>query len=214
MLYSHQGSRPAPLPFRITLASGFTRTDPATFTPEEIAESGFTGPFTEPPYDPTTQALDWIDGAYVVRDLPPPEPTPDWGRFKGALLSDPAANTALAQALPVAPSAVLALPAALIAAAAGADPADFFAAWGALRAADLIPADLLTTIGALAVACHLPTEFTTEMTRPFAQSVGQTWTAPNGSQWRVIQARDPQGQFLADDPATPARESLEWELVA
>lgn len=145
---------------------------------------------------------------------PEPTPEPDWGRFKAALLSDPAANTALAQALPVAPSAVLALPAALIAAAAGGDPSDFHAAWWALRAADLIPADLLNTIGALAVACHLPTGFTMELVRPFAQSVGQVWTAPDGSQWRVIQARDPLGQFLPDDPATPARESLEWELVA
>ena len=139
-------------------------------------------------------------------------PAPDWARFKAALLSDPAANTALAQALPVAPSAVLALPAALMAVAAGGDASDFHATWRALRAAGLIPADLLITIGALAVACHLPAPFIIELTRPFAQSVGQTWSAPDGSQWRVIQARDPEGQFLPDDPATPARESLEWVL--
>jgi hypothetical protein len=78
MLYSFNGCRPEPLPFRITLPNGFTRTDPSTFTEAEISAAGFTGPHAEPAYDPTTQQLDWKDGAFVVIAKPPapPEPAP------------------------------------------------------------------------------------------------------------------------------------------
>lgn len=77
LLYSHNGARPAPLPFRITLPNGFTRTDPSTFTEAEITAAGFTGPFIEPAYDPTTEELAWIDGAFVVVAKPPPPPEPE-----------------------------------------------------------------------------------------------------------------------------------------
>ncbi len=78
MLYSFNGSRPAPLPFRITLPNGFTRTDPSTFTEEEITAAGFAGPYTEPAYDAAKEQLDWVDGAFVVTAKPPapPEPAP------------------------------------------------------------------------------------------------------------------------------------------
>jgi hypothetical protein len=77
MLYSFQGSRPAPLPFRITLPNGFTRTDPSTFTENEITAAGFTGPYVEPPYDPAIEQLGWVDGAFTVEPLPPPLPKPE-----------------------------------------------------------------------------------------------------------------------------------------
>jgi hypothetical protein len=76
-LYSLNGSHPEPIPFRITLPNGFTRTDPTTFTKEEIAAAGFIGPYAKPPYDPATQQLDWINGAFVVALLPPPPPKPE-----------------------------------------------------------------------------------------------------------------------------------------
>jgi hypothetical protein len=78
LLYSYNNARPEPLPFRITLPTGFTRTDPSTFTEDEIVAAGFTGPYTEPPYDPATEQLDWADGIYSVTPLPlpPPEPEP------------------------------------------------------------------------------------------------------------------------------------------
>ncbi len=78
LLYSHNGSRPEPLPFRITLPNGFTRTDPSTFTDEEITAAGFTGPYAEPPYDPATEQIDWVEGAFVVvtKTPTPPEPSP------------------------------------------------------------------------------------------------------------------------------------------
>lgn len=77
LLYSHNSARPEPLPFRITLPNGFTRTDPSTFTEDEITAAGFAGPYTEPAYDPTTQQLDWVDGAFVVIANPPAPPEPE-----------------------------------------------------------------------------------------------------------------------------------------
>lgn len=77
MLYSFNGSRPAPLPFRITLPNGFTRTDPSTFTEDEITAAGFTGPYVEPTYDSTTQQLDWVDGTFIVIPKPPVPPEPE-----------------------------------------------------------------------------------------------------------------------------------------
>jgi hypothetical protein len=78
MLYSFQGNLPAPLPFRITLPNGFTRTDPSTFTEDEITSAGFSGPYIEPPYNSDTEQLSWVDGAYIVVEKPlaPPEPVP------------------------------------------------------------------------------------------------------------------------------------------
>lgn len=78
LLYSYGNARPEPLPFRITLPNGFTRTDPSTFTEDEIVSAGFTGPYSEPSYDPATEQLDWIDRGFVVIPKPPlpPEPEP------------------------------------------------------------------------------------------------------------------------------------------
>lgn len=77
MLYSFNGCRPEPLPFRITLPNGFTRTDPSTFTEDEITAAGFTGPYTEPAYDSITQQLDWVDGTFVIVTKPPAPPEPE-----------------------------------------------------------------------------------------------------------------------------------------
>ena len=77
ILYSHNTARPEPLPFRITLPNGFTRTDPSTFTEDEITAAGFSGPYTEPAYDPATEQLEWIDGAFVVTAKPPAPPAPE-----------------------------------------------------------------------------------------------------------------------------------------
>ena len=79
MLYSFNGNRPEPLPFRITLPNGFTRTDPSTFTEAEITAAGFSGPYTEPAYDPTTEQLEWSSiGTFVIVAKPPApaEPAP------------------------------------------------------------------------------------------------------------------------------------------
>jgi hypothetical protein len=82
MFYSFNGSRPEPLPFRITLPNGFTRTDPSTFTEDEILAAGFTGPFVEPAYNPDTEELEWVsrigvDGLFIAVPKPPAPPEPD-----------------------------------------------------------------------------------------------------------------------------------------
>lgn len=73
-LYSYQGATPAPLPHRIILPDGQSRTDPATFTTDELAAAGYIAAPPLPTYDPATQAAPiWHDGMWVVRDLTPDE---------------------------------------------------------------------------------------------------------------------------------------------
>lgn len=58
MLYSLNGAYPKPLPKRIVLSDGTTRTDPTTFTSEEIADAGYT-PVSDPPSTPPYHRLIW-----------------------------------------------------------------------------------------------------------------------------------------------------------
>jgi len=59
MLYSHNGAYPTSLPNRIRLSDGSTRTDPDTFTAEEIADAGYAVAGDPPGYNPNTQRLGW-----------------------------------------------------------------------------------------------------------------------------------------------------------
>ena len=70
-LYSLNGALPAPLPARVRLSNGLTRTAPSTYTGEEISEWGYTGPINKPAYDPSIEAIFWseADAAYLVRQL-------------------------------------------------------------------------------------------------------------------------------------------------
>ena len=186
--YSLDNQRPAPLPWRITLPSGFTRTDPSTFTEDEILAAGFTGPYSEPDYDPATQQLDWIDGEYVVTALPPPPPTPDWDAFKRVALSSSTLNQILAQAYQTCPVAAGALAPALLK-AEGNGAGDFAAVWGSIVADCGVPSELIEEFVQAAENCRLPSEFV---------------AALNPAQRR---ARDEQGRFIADDPTTPENEA-------
>jgi len=69
MLYSYQSNYPQPLTFRIRLSNGSTRTEPYTFSQEEIEDAGF----TEVPDEPTitfNQILSWDrqNIQWVIRD--------------------------------------------------------------------------------------------------------------------------------------------------
>jgi hypothetical protein len=68
-LYSYQGNYPTTLPFRIRLEDGSTRTDPSTFTPEEIAIAGYLA-VDNPPIIEPNEALEWNsqDLLWVVRE--------------------------------------------------------------------------------------------------------------------------------------------------
>ena len=67
MLYSHLQSTPAPLPHRIRFADGSTRTDRATFTPDELERAGYSGPYQRPECNPKLETIDWDGSAFVVR---------------------------------------------------------------------------------------------------------------------------------------------------
>ena len=58
-LYYKNNSYPSKLPFRITLSSGNTRTDPSTFTDEEIADAGYEIAPPKPSIIPWGMEVDW-----------------------------------------------------------------------------------------------------------------------------------------------------------
>jgi hypothetical protein len=49
--------------------------------------------------------------------------------------------------------------------------------------------------------------------RSDAEYLGQEWVSGDGVLYRVTQARNEDGTFREDDPATTERESLVWEAV-
>lgn len=62
-MYSYKGNTPAPLPERIRLSDGMTRTDKSTFTDAEIADAGYVyvDHFTQT-YEERTQKVVWNSG--------------------------------------------------------------------------------------------------------------------------------------------------------
>ena len=180
-----------------------------------------------PQYDHATHSLsetrtidreagEWRWG-WAVEPLPPVIPTPEWRTFKRALLAHPAINLLLGGSLSQAPAAGLSLPATLLAAAGGGDVDDFRGAWVALRRQGLVSPELLQEVRGLALMLHLPEAFVAALggaTRPAATALNQEWVDAAGDLWVVVRSRDAEGQFLADDPSTPERESLAWEKQA
>jgi hypothetical protein len=74
MLYSLNGNYPQPLPFRIRLPDGSTRTEPSTFTPEDIVSAGYVQVEDEPiPTD--TQVVSWSPStiSWIIREKTPEE---------------------------------------------------------------------------------------------------------------------------------------------
>jgi len=70
-LYSYKGASPTTLPHKIRPTEGIVRTDVSTFTDEEIADAGFTGPYTIPDFDQEYQRVTWDSEnlAFVVEDI-------------------------------------------------------------------------------------------------------------------------------------------------
>lgn len=176
-----------------------------------------------PSYDPATQRLaesrtvDFMAGewrwGWVVEDLPPVAPSPNWRVFKRTLMAHPSINALLGGGLGLAPAPAISLPATLLTAAGGGDSEDFRSAWLAMRRLGLVSTELLQEVRMLAIGCHLPQSFISALggsNRPAAESIGQEWVDSYGDLWVVEQARGEDGQFLPDDPETPERESLNW----
>lgn len=69
-LYSYQGQEPQRLPERISLSDGRSRTDPSSFTEEELDDVGITGPYEIPEYNQEYQRRHWNSEtlSYVVED--------------------------------------------------------------------------------------------------------------------------------------------------
>jgi hypothetical protein len=158
MLYSIRQQRPAPLPFRIRLSNGFTRTEPGSFTAEEITDAGYVGPYTEPAYDAATEQLLWVDGAYVIEALPPPIPTPRWVDFSAAIMAMPAINVMLGAVLQAAPGLYGGLVVGLQNASEG-DSRVFLNSWHAAIAMTLVSEELIATVQGVAGEYDLPQEF-------------------------------------------------------
>ena len=179
-----------------------------------------------PQYDPATHSIsetraidrdagEWRWG-WSVEPLPPVAPQADWRTFKRTLLSHPAINALLGGSLSQAPAAGLSLPATLLAASTAGDVDDFRGAWVALRRQGLVSPELLQEVRGLALGLHLPATFVAALggaARPAATALGQEWVDAAGDLWTVVQARGEDGQFLGDDPETPERESLAWEMT-
>lgn len=69
MLYSHNNKYPEPLPERIRLSDGRTRTDSSTFTAEEIADAGYVAAGVSPSFDGDTEKVIWNGSSWEVLPL-------------------------------------------------------------------------------------------------------------------------------------------------
>lgn len=69
MLYSKNGAYPTSLPFRIVLSNGMTRTDPSTFTPEELADAGYIAVDNFPSNTQSNQVVEWTGTGWNVRNM-------------------------------------------------------------------------------------------------------------------------------------------------
>ena len=85
MIYSKNGSYPQPLPHRIVLSDGRTRTDNTSFTEEEIADAGYVL-VDSPPIVEYPQKLDWSGTEWIVRDPNAQETAVRWENIKAECL--------------------------------------------------------------------------------------------------------------------------------
>ena len=158
MLYSLHNQRPASLPFRIRMPDGFTRTDASTFTQEEIQAAGYSGPYTEPSYNPSTEQLLWVNGEYVIEALPPPPIVPLWVDFSAVIMALPSVNLMLGEVLQNAPGLYGGLVVGLQNASEG-DSRVFLNSWHAAIAMTLVSEELITTVQGIAAEYDLPEAF-------------------------------------------------------
>ena len=140
------------------MPDGFTRTDASTFTQEEIQAAGFTGPYTEPSYNSSTEQLLWVNGEYVIEALPPPIPTPRWVDFSAVIMAHPSVNLMLGAVLQNAPGLYGGLVVGLQNASEG-DSRVFLNSWNAAYAMGLISPELITTVQQIAGEYDLPESF-------------------------------------------------------
>ena len=122
--------------------------------------------------------------------IPPAPSRADWLTFKAAVLRSTTVNQALAAAYQVAPVAAAALAPSLAMAERG-QPDEFAVVWGAIIQATAVAPAELVGLAALAEACNLPEAFVKAVNPPTG----------------MVRARDADGRFIPDDPATPEDEA-------
>jgi hypothetical protein len=143
------------------MPDGFTRTNPSTFTQDEIQAAGYSGPYTEPSYNPSTEQLLWVNGAYVIEQLPPPPPppiVPRWVDFSAVIMALPSVNLMLGAVLQNAPGLYGGLVVGLQNASEG-DTRVFLNSWNAAYTMGLISPELITTVQQIAGEYDLPQSF-------------------------------------------------------
>ena len=140
------------------MPDGFTRTDASTFTQDEIQAAGYSGPYTEPSYNPSTEQLLWVNGEYVIEALPPPPIVPRWVDFSAVIMALPSVNLMLGEVLQNAPGLYGGLVVGLQNASEG-DSRVFLNSWNAAYAMGLISPELITTVQEIAGEYDLPEAF-------------------------------------------------------
>jgi hypothetical protein len=140
------------------MPDGFTRTDASTFTQEEIQSAGYSGPYTEPSYNPSTEQLLWVNGEYVIEALPPPPIVPRWVDYSAVIMAHPSVNLMLGEVLQNAPGHYGGLFVGLQNASEG-DSRVFLNSWNAAYTMGLISPELITTVQEIAGEYDLPEAF-------------------------------------------------------
>ncbi len=72
-LYSLKKQYPHALPFRIVLSNGTTRTDPLSFTQDELSDAGYVLVDNPPAYESLTEKLEWNGDTLTWTILPKSE---------------------------------------------------------------------------------------------------------------------------------------------
>ena len=134
---------------------GFTRTDASTFTQDEIQAAGYSGPYTEPSYNPSTEQLLWVNGEYVIEALPP---VPRWVDYSAVVMALPSVNLMLGEVVQNAPGHYGGLFVGLQNASEG-DSRVFLNSWNAAYTMGLISPELITTVQEIAGEYDLPEAF-------------------------------------------------------
>ena len=140
------------------MPDGFTRTDASTFTQDEIQAAGYSGPYTEPSYNSSTEQLLWVNGEYVIEALPPPPIVPRWVDFSAVIMAHPSVNLMLGEVLQNAPGLYGGLVVGLQNASEG-DSRVFLNSWNAAYTMGLISPELITTVQEIAGEYDLPEAF-------------------------------------------------------
>lgn len=137
--------------------------------------------WAEQPPAPSPDAV-WVNGQW---DIPEPVIAPRWVDFSATIMSLPAINAMLGAVLQSAPGLYGGLVVGLQSASEG-DSRVFLNSWSTAYSMGLLSAEIIITMQQIATEHDLPKEFTDSL-----------------AVYPLIRARNEDGTFIADDPATP-----------